>query len=463
MKRSLTHILSGIVLSGLLSSVSYATDLSEQTKQQTIAKLSSLLVDEYVFVDVAKNVSAKLQSEFDTGGFAQYQNPESFAQALTEWLQQHAKDRHLRVRINPKTDAKVGAKAGLQQQLLTPAPLGEGSQGVIEASMLEDNIGYLELNGFNVLEDAKPYLDAALTLLSSAQALIIDVRKNGGGSPYTVQYLCSYFFADELLLNSLYYRQGNETQDFYVLREVGGNKLTDIPLYVLTSKRTFSAAEEFSYNMRTRKRATLVGEHTGGAANPGGMFTINDVFSAFIATGTAINPITKTNWETTGVEPHVKVKAEQALAEAVSLAKQQVETRWQATKQQRQKDIQKLFGFLESVGTHQTYNDAQKQLYLTKLAELFKVLQLDRFALTDLALEVIETQPNLAALLLEANAQQFPNSGFIYGYWAQALAQSGDKVAAQQVLSMALTQVKGEYHKKHLKDELAKLATDASL
>ncbi|CAM4236859.1 S41 family peptidase [Pseudoalteromonas byunsanensis] len=463
MKRGLTHILGGVVLSGLLSSVSFASDFSQQTKQQTIAKLSSILVEEYVFEDIAKNVSAKLQSDFNAGKFSQYQNPESFAKALTKWLQIQAKDRHLRVRMNPNTDSKVGAKARLQQELLMPAPVGIGSQGVIEASMLEGNIGYLKLNGFHVLDDAKPYLDAALTLLSSSEALIIDVRKNGGGSPHTVQYLCSYFFADKLLLNSLYYREGDETQDFYVLSDVGGKKLTDIPLYILTSERTFSAAEEFSYNMRTRNRATLVGEYTGGAANPGDMFAINDVFSAFIATGTAINPVTKTNWETTGVEPHVKVDAEQALDKAVSLAKKQVAVRWQATKLQRQKDIQKLFTLLEKVSANLTYDDAQKQLYLTNLALLFKELKLDRFALTELALEVIEIQPSLAALLLEANAQQFPNSGFIYGYWAQALAQGGDKVAARKLLSMALTQVKDEYHKKHLKDELAKLAENASL
>ena len=113
----------------------------------------------------------------------------------------------------------------------------------------------------------------------------------------------SYFFDQKLLLNSLYWREGDRTQEFWTLADVGGMKMPDVPLFVMTSNRTFSGAEEFSYNMQTQKRATLVGQTTGGGANPGGTMRINDNLSVFIPTGKAINPITKTNWEGVGVVP----------------------------------------------------------------------------------------------------------------------------------------------------------------
>ncbi|MBD1584436.1 S41 family peptidase [Pseudoalteromonas sp. S16_S37] len=342
-------LVGSVLLYGSVIGLVVADEISPEIQRHTIAELSTLLEQHYVFEDVAKQTTAKLKAEFEAGNFAQYHDAEAFANALTEWLQTQAKDRHLRVRVNPSSENVIGAKARFEDDLLKPLNRGASSQGVLEVSMLEGDIGYLQLNSFRGLEDTKAYLDAAMTVLSSAQAIIIDLRKNGGGSPFTVQYLCSYFFDEKLLLNSLYYREGNETRDFYVLDEVSGKKLTDIPLYVLTSKRTYSAAEEFSYNMRTRERATLIGETTGGAANPGGMFPINETFRIFIATGTAINPVTKTNWETVGVEPHVKVAPEQALDKAITLAKDEIDKRWQSKKLQRKEDIAKLFQLMSEI------------------------------------------------------------------------------------------------------------------
>src|SRR5262249_31347733 len=91
-------------------------------------------------------------------------------------------------------------------------------------------------------------------------------------------------------------------------------------VYVLTSARTFSAAEEFTYNLQAQKRATVVGETTGGGAHPGGTRPINEHFAMFVPTGRAINPITKTNWEGTGVKPDVAADADEALAKAHELA-----------------------------------------------------------------------------------------------------------------------------------------------
>ncbi|MDJ0764442.1 MAG: S41 family peptidase [Myxococcota bacterium] len=119
----------------------------------------------------------------------------------------------------------------------------------------------------------------------------------------------------------MYWRAGDRTEEFWTLDEIDGKKRPDVPVFVLTSDRTFSGAEEFTYNLQTRKRATIVGETTGGGANPGEVFDISPHLGIFVSTGKAINPVTKTNWEGIGVKPDVEVDAEHALEKATALAK----------------------------------------------------------------------------------------------------------------------------------------------
>jgi len=117
-------------------------------------------------------------------------------------------------------------------------------------------------------------------------------------------------------VNDFYQRGDSLMPQFWTTTTIPGPRFVDQPVYVLTSHRTGSAAEEFSYDIKMLKRGTLVGETTAGGANPGGFARLNDHFVAFIANGRAINPVSKTNWEGVGVEPDVKVKAEDALTTA---------------------------------------------------------------------------------------------------------------------------------------------------
>jgi C-terminal processing protease CtpA/Prc len=117
-------------------------------------------------------------------------------------------------------------------------------------------------------------------------------------------------------LNDIYSRPDNQTHQWWTLAFVPGKRFTGKSVYVLTSKMTFSAAEEFTYNLKNLKRATIVGETTGGGAHPGGQQRVNDHFAVWVPTGRAINPITKTNWEGTGVQPDVAVSADLALKTA---------------------------------------------------------------------------------------------------------------------------------------------------
>jgi C-terminal processing protease CtpA/Prc len=139
-----------------------------------------------------------------------------------------------------------------------------------------------------------------------------------------VAYLSSYLFKERTHLNDLYERKENKTTQFWTKPEVLGKKLATQPAFVLTSKQTFSGAEEFSYNLKNLKRATIVGETTGGGAHPTWPYRVEDHFAIGVPFARAINPISKTNWEGKGVEPDVKAPADQALDVAKKLAGEQL-------------------------------------------------------------------------------------------------------------------------------------------
>jgi retinol-binding protein 3 len=195
--------------------------------------------------------------------------------------------------------------------------MGSMNYGFRKLERLEGNVGYLELEGFFPTELGAETAVAAMNFLANTDALIIDLRHNHGGGPAMVALICSYLFDPEPVhLNDLYFRPEDSTHQWWTLAYVPGKRYTGKDVYVLTSKETVSAAEEFTYNLKTRKRATIVGETTAGGANPGGPRRINDNFAIWVPSGRAINPVTKTNWEGTGVAPDVAVSSARALQTA---------------------------------------------------------------------------------------------------------------------------------------------------
>ena len=189
--------------------------------------------------------------------------------------------------------------------------------GFERVELLPGNVGYLKLNQFSAADGAEDVAAGAMNFLANTDALIFDLRQNGGGSPEMIAFLSGYLFDESVHLNSFYHRKDNKTTETWSRSSVPGQRYgTNKPVYVLTSGHTFSAAEEFTYNLKHLKRATIVGETTGGGAHPVDRHRINDSFAVTVPYARAINPITKTNWESVGVKPQVGVPANQALLAA---------------------------------------------------------------------------------------------------------------------------------------------------
>ena len=273
-----------------------------------------------MFPEVAHRAGDELARQ--RGALEAIGDPERFADRLTEVMQGVTHDKHIRVRyrLHALADpAPGGSSPSSEAEEKRESELR--NNGVERVERLPGNIGYIELRGFLPPQWASESITAAMTLVAHADALIVDLRRNGGGEPATVAFMSSYLFDGKVHLNDLYWREGNRIEEFWTADKVpgpryGGSK----PVYVLTSSRTFSGAEEFSYNLKTLKRATLVGETTGGGANPGDMHSLSAHFDAFIPEGRAVNPITKTNWEGVGVQPDVATSADRALDVAQVLA-----------------------------------------------------------------------------------------------------------------------------------------------
>ena len=297
-----------------------AVPIDAATRKAVIDVLGEKLKAKYIFPEVADKVTAVLSAREKSGAYDNDKTANSFAKALTQDLRNTGKDLHFGVHYDaafkededPEDDSPP-SKAELDDMRKFAEDWGFG---IAKIERLPGNVGYLDLRGFPPADFTAGAYAAAINVLSGTDALIVDLRLNGGGDPGAVANFLSHFFAagDNRHLNDLFWRAGNRTQEFWTM-PVSGPRYAN-PVYVLTSARTFSGGEECAYDFQTQKRAVLIGQPTGGGANPGGTFSLSHGFVAFIPVGRAINAITKTNWEHVGVKPDVIVPAADAMKTA---------------------------------------------------------------------------------------------------------------------------------------------------
>lgn len=413
--------------------------VTEKFKQETVLKIDSLIQKNYVFPDQAKLIGDHLKKTYKAGVFKKYDLLDSFAVALTKEVRFINNDKHLRVKPKfiPAEEKKDSNKDYYELYLHNLTDNRKLANGFREAKIIDGNIGYLNFKFF--IHETEKTIDSYMYLLASTDAIIIDLRTNGGGSPKTVQYLCSYFFKAPLLLNTLYFRKDNYTEEFWV-KDVNGKKMLDVPLFILTGSKTFSGAEEFSYNMQTQKRATLVGETTGGGANPGEVFDVNNLLETFIATGTAINPITKTNWEGIGVIPEYKTTADAAYEKALELAQKAA----QDYRDKKATEAKKLYQELQTTAAQQTkpISEADTAKIDKQLLEVIKKLtESDLYKEDDidfLSSEYSKTKPFVTESILKSNTELFPNSPIAFLKYGDVLEKNGKKSNAAAALKKAI-------------------------
>lgn len=302
-----------------------ASALKKNETKEVIDAVGKLLDEYYIFPEISQQIIEFMAEKSKNGEYRDIDDAHGLAQQLTKDLQSISHDRHLRVFFDPERVERLRQQ---ENEQVTPEQVAKRLRnaqsknfGFKEVSILDGNVGYIDLRKFEDPAIAGDTVTAAMAFLENTDALIFDLRNNGGGYPHMVQLIVSYLLdGDPIHLNDVYNRQMDRTKQFWSLGSVPGKRRPDVEVYVLNSSGTFSAAEDFGYTLKHLERATIIGEATGGGAHPGGRQVATDRFVVWLPTARSINPITKTNWEGVGVIPHIEVPAKDALAKAHIMA-----------------------------------------------------------------------------------------------------------------------------------------------
>lgn len=284
--------------------------LDQATVGKVIGRIAVELREGYVFPDKGVQAADALEKALAENAYAGVDDPNQFAVQLTWQLRSITSDSHMR----------VIAGSPFRNQPPPAAPQDAG----FEVKRLDGNIGYIHLARFVPPGVFNSTANDAMRNLSDTAALIIDMRDNGGGHPASVAYLVSFFLdpGKRVHINDLIWRNRGtstfRTESFW-------SSPTPVsylgkPVYVLVGPKTYSAGEEFAYDMQVLKRATVVGEKTRGGANPGGLNELGSDLFVVVPTGRAENPITHGNWGGVGVRPDVQAELKAAQETALALA-----------------------------------------------------------------------------------------------------------------------------------------------
>ena len=312
--------IAGVVLGTLLSFPAFPADapFNASDRAATVQTLTAKLNANYIAPAVAKRVGSAIAKKNAEGGYASVASAQAFSEALAKDLREFSGDLHFGAKINEsfRESSSAAAMPTRTQWDEYRDQVARGGYGFEKIERLPGNVGYIELRNFGSAPIVGPAYTSAISLLAGTDALILDLRRNGGGSADSVAYLMSHFFplGEPRHLSDFYDRETDATQQYWTVPAVA--QRYDKPVYVLISARTFSAGEDCAYSFQAQKRGTVVGETTGGGSNPVRWFSLSHGIVVAIPTGRVINPVTKTNWEHVGVKPDIAVPAAQALQAA---------------------------------------------------------------------------------------------------------------------------------------------------
>ena len=288
-----------------------AIDARERTA--VLNALAKALRAEYLFPEVGEKMAQAIEARAMKKEYDSVTTSNALAEILTRQVQEISHDKHLR--INHSADVLPQPHRPSEDELARQRELERrNNYGFDKAEHLPGNVGLLSFRGFRVGQEAFDKAVAAMNFLSDSDALIIDLRQNGGGTPDMVTLITSYLFQRPTHLNDMYTRSEPDklTQRWTMPYVPGKSFGQEKPVYVLTSNRTFSAAEEFTFNLKTAKRAMTVGETTGGGAHFGGGLRLSDHFMMNMPRGETRAPWTKVTWEGVGIAPDLPCPQAQA-------------------------------------------------------------------------------------------------------------------------------------------------------
>jgi hypothetical protein len=305
-------------------------------RRAVVDTLAARLIRHYVDADTGMLIAARMRSRLSAGAYDTITSPGRFAEALTVDLRSINDDRHLNVTYNPEAPGATPGPQGLQMAAVLPQPTmpsgpppaGPGADAARRTNyslgrvdILPGNVGYFDIRGFSGAQMVIPAIKSALEYLQGTDAIIFDLRRNGGGSPFSVNIIISHFTtADTIPSLTVKNRSGNQTFTRYTFATVPGPRRPTVPLYVLTSGATASAGEDFTFVLKNMKRATIVGETTAGAGHNNANLNLGNGFNASISFTRVVDPKSGAEWERVGVTPDVKVDQAQALDVAHALA-----------------------------------------------------------------------------------------------------------------------------------------------
>jgi hypothetical protein len=282
-------------------------------RTEAITNLAKEVDSNYVVPKVGASIAKELRSRLKSNLYTDT-SARALAAKLTADLRALSHDPHFLVDyfvvprafpvVTPTADPVSQADRALTSKLQ--------NFGFAKVERLAGNIGYIKLDRFEDPAVAGPTAAAAMQFVNGTDALIIDLRDNGGGYGAMVTLLASYFFSEETHLGDISGRDPKDLRQSWTYAHVPGPRYLDKPVYILSSPKTFSAAEAFAYDLRSQKRATIVGEKTRGGANTAGRFLLSSRFAVILPIGHVTNAVTGTNWEG-GLKPDILAEGERTL------------------------------------------------------------------------------------------------------------------------------------------------------
>lgn len=343
LRRVLTAAMGGVLLScqGPAAVLAHAREAVAATAPHAVITLEHRMraldtldrrLAHYVMAGRTPAIRARLAER--RAAYLEIEDPEAFRQAINADLLAVSGDKHLQVWVEARSRDEVMAEGPPPTMEQMAAEEARNGWGVREARVLDGGVACLDVAYFSGHPDSAAAVDAVMTRLAGARALVIDLRRNGGGGEAALRQLMGHFAAEPMRLEDIQFRRcASDPADPEGCVQDGSRDVAERwanrverptfptqPIWVLVGPGTFSAAEAVAYGLQAAGRATVVGEVTGGGANPSIAMDLGPWFTVIMPVGEARHPVTGTNWEGVGVQPNVAVPADRALETALLLA-----------------------------------------------------------------------------------------------------------------------------------------------